>query len=272
MNASYLNPANPIGVFDSGVGGLSVLREIRRELPHEDLIYVADSGFAPYGDRPSELVASRAMAIAGFLLDQPVKAIVIACNTATGVAARSLRDQFTLPIIAMEPAVKPAVACTRSGVVGVLATSQTLAGHGFRQLLERLGGGVRILAQPCPGLVERIEAGDLTGAGTRTLVDRYVSPLLAQGADTIVLGCTHYPHVTPLIEELAGPRALVLDSGAAVARQVKRRLAESGLLRVGPEVGAVRFWTSGEPRSTTRIMTRFWTSPIDVSPLPVRDG
>jgi glutamate racemase len=257
----------PIGVFDSGVGGLSVLREIRRELPDEDLLYVADSGYAPYGDQSTEAIERRAVAITEILLARGAKAIVVACNTATGAAARVLRIRYPVPVIAMEPAVKPAIQRTRSGVVGVLATRQTLASHNFKQLLARLGEGPEILLQACPGLVERVEAGDLDGEDTRALLAAYVEPLLAQGADTLVLGCTHYPHLGGLIGELAGPETAVLDSGAAVARQVRRRLAEAGLLAPPGRNGSERFCTSGQPTKVRPVMERLWGAPLDLSSL-----
>lgn len=250
----------PIGVFDSGVGGLSVLREIRRELPHEDLLYVADSGHAPYGDKPPAAIAARALVITEFLLAQGAKTVVVACNTATGAAARLLRSRYPIPIVAMEPAVKPAIARTRSGVVGVLATRQTLASPTFAALLERLDRTTLILPQPCPGLVEQVELGDLDGAATRALLSALLAPLLARGADTLVLGCTHYPHLTPLIEALAGPQVAVLDSGAAVARQVRRRLTAAGLLAAPERLGRERFWTSGEPHTTAPLLARLWQS------------
>jgi glutamate racemase len=257
----------PIGVFDSGVGGLSVLREIRRELPDEDLLYVADSGYAPYGDQSTEAIERRAVAITEILLARGAKAIVVACNTATGAAARVLRIRYPVPVIAMEPAVKPAIQRTRSGVVGVLATRQTLASHNFKQLLARLGEGPEILLQACPGLVERVEAGDLDGEDTRALLAAYVEPLLAQGADTLVLGCTHYPHLGGLIGELAGPETAVLDSGAAVARQVRRRLAEAGLLAPPGRNGSERFCTSGQPTKVRPVMERLWGASLDLSSL-----
>ncbi|MCO5762489.1 MAG: glutamate racemase [Gammaproteobacteria bacterium] len=256
----------PIGVFDSGVGGLSVLREIRQELPHEDLLYVADSAHAPYGDKPLALIEKRTLTIAEFLLERDAKALVIACNTATGAAARLLRERYQVPVIAMEPAVKPAVARTRSGVVGVLATRQTLASDKFSALLAS-HGGAEVLAQACPGLVERVEAGDLEGEETRALLAGYLEPLLNQGADTLVLGCTHYPHLAPLISELAGPAVEVLDSGAAVARQVRRRLAEVGLL-APTRGGREFFWTSGDPARLYPILARLWGNNIELAALP----
>jgi glutamate racemase len=257
----------PIGVFDSGVGGLSVLREIRRELPDEDLLYVADSGYAPYGDQSTDAIERRAVAITEILLARGAKAIVVACNTATGAAARVLRTRYPVPVIAMEPAVKPAIQRTRSGVVGVLATRQTLASHNFKRLLARLGEGPEILLQACPGLVERVEDGDLEGEGTRALLAAYVEPLLARGADTLVLGCTHYPHLGRLIGELAGPETAVLDSGAAVARQVRRRLAEAGLLALPGRDGGERFFTSGQPTKVRPVMERLWGAPLDLASL-----
>lgn len=256
----------PIGVFDSGVGGLSVLREIRRELPHEDLLYVADSGHAPYGDKPLAYIEGRALAIADFLLERDAKALVVACNTATGAAARLLRERYPVPVIAMEPAVKPAVARSRSGVVGVLATRQTLASDKFAALLAGQAGA-EVLAQACPGLVERVEAGDLEGEETRALLAAYLEPLLIRGADTLVLGCTHYPHLAPLISELAGPAVEVLDSGAAVARQVRRRLVETGLLAAS-RGGREFFWTSGDPGRLYPVLARLWGGDIDLAPLP----
>ena len=172
MNAET-TAARPIGVFDSGVGGLSVLHEIRRELPNEDLLYVADSGHAPYGDKSAQVIEERSIAIVEFLISQHAQAIVVACNTATGVAIKTLRTRFWIPIIAMEPAVKPAAAHTRSGVIGVLATSRTIASDNFAKLHERFGADVKILMQACPGLVEQVEAGNMSGDKTRALVEQY---------------------------------------------------------------------------------------------------
>jgi glutamate racemase len=262
----------PIGVFDSGVGGLSVLREIRRELPCEDLIYVADSGHAPYGDKPAETIEARALAISEFLVGEGAKAVVVACNTATGAAARVLRDRYPVPVVAMEPAVKPAVGLTRTGVVGVLATRQTLASLSFSTLLEQVAGGAQVLLQACPGLVERVESGDLDGDSTRALLDGYLRPLIARGADTLVLGCTHYPHLKSLIGELVGPAVAVLDSGAAVARQVRRRLDAVGLLTDSVRPGRERFWTTGCAVGARALVSRLWGSEVVLEPLPDQPG
>ena len=188
-----MNRANAIGVFDSGVGGLSVLRHIRAVMPEERLIYVADSAHVPYGDKSDAYIEDRSRILTRFLVEQGACAVVIACNTATAAAAAALRAEFALPIIGMEPALKPAVAATSSGVVGVLATVGTLESARFAALLERFAGDVQIITQASPGLVEQVERADLAGPQTRALVERYTRPLLARGADTIILGCTHYP-------------------------------------------------------------------------------
>ncbi len=266
MNAA--NPAkNPIGVFDSGVGGLSVLREIRRELPDEDLLYVADSGHAPYGDKSAQLIEARSIAIVEFLVSQHAKAIVVACNTATSAAIETLRARFSVPIVAMEPAVKPAAAHTKSGVIGVLATSMTIASDNFAKLHNRFGADVKILMQACPGLVEQVEAGNLSGDKTRALIKQYVSPLLAQKADTIVLGCTHYPFLASLIQEIAGPTVAIIDPAAAIARELRRRLA--GIKQLSPEAhaGTERFWTSAAPDKTKQVISQLWQMDIDVRSL-----
>jgi glutamate racemase len=258
----------PIGVFDSGVGGLSVLREIRRELPGEDLLYVADSGHAPYGDKSAGLIETRSIAIVEFLLSQHAKAIVVACNTATGVAIQTLRARFPVPIVAMEPAVKPAAAHTRSGVIGVLATSMTIASDNFAKLHERFGADVKILMQACPGLVEQVETGDLSGDRTRALVEQYVLPLLAQEADTLVLGCTHYPFLASLIREIAGPPVQIIDPSPAIARELRRRLAHSGLLSAGSRAGAERFWSSAATSKTKQVIAQLWQAHVELLGLP----
>jgi len=259
---------NPIGVFDSGVGGLSVLREIRRELPGENLIYVADSAHAPYGDKSSEFIEARSVAIIEFLISRQAKAIVVACNTATGAAVTSLRSQFSLPIIAMEPAVKPAVANTQSGVIGVLATSRTLASQNFVKLFNRFGEQVDILMQACPGLVEQVEAGDLTGDKTRKLLEQYLFSLLQRGADTIVLGCTHYPFLTALIKDIAGPSVCVIDPSAAIARELRRRLIAAQLLSDFSDAGFDQFWTSHKPEKVSPVMSLLWQADIHVFEMP----
>ena len=258
-----------IGVFDSGVGGLSLLREVRRELPHEDLIYVADSGHAPYGDKSVDVIRQRSAVIVDFLVARGAKAVVVACNTATSVAVDALRRTWTIPIVAIEPAVKPAAAATRSGVVGVLATSQTIASPRFARLTDVFADGVEIIAQPCPGLVEQIEKGDLSGAATRVLIDAYVRPLVERGADTLVLGCTHYPFVAELIADVAGAHVAIVDPAAAVARELRRRLEEGSLLTDRTGSGGLSIWSSGSTEALAVLLERLGLGKEAIRPLPV---
>lgn len=251
-----------IGVFDSGIGGLSVLQHIRQQLPDARLIYVADSGHVPYGDKSPEYIEQRSHAITRFLLGQGAQAIVIACNTATAAAAASLRAQYQVPIVGMEPAVKPAVAATKSGVVGVLATVGTLASARFAALLEKYAGNVEIITQGCPGLVEQIERGELTSSTTRDLLQRYTEPLLAKGADTLILGCTHYPFITPLLHEVVGENITLIDTGAAVARELKRRLETEVTHDNASNAREELFFTSGDLAQASRIMSLLWGRPV----------
>lgn len=259
-----------IGVFDSGVGGLSVLHHIRATLPDANLIYVADSGHVPYGDKSPAYIEARSLALTRFLVSQGAEAIVIACNTATAAAAHTLRVKFSkLPIVAMEPAVKPAVAATQSGVVGVLATVGTLESARFAALLEKYGGKVKIVTQGCPGLVDVVERGDLHSNEARRLIERYTDPLLKQNADTLILGCTHYPFLTPLIREVVGNDIALVDTGAAVARELKRRVDVELPVRLTVGVtGAETFFTSGDAEQAARIMSLLWSSSVTVSQLP----
>lgn len=260
---------NPIGVFDSGVGGLSVLRDIRNELPGENLLYVADSDHAPYGDKSPQFIEARALAITEFLLEQQAKAIVVACNTATSAAAAILRASFQVPIIAMEPAVKPAALSTQTGVVGVLATRGTLSSDNFAKLTTRFGAHAEILVQPCPGLVEQIEAGDLAGDKTRALLMQYLEPLLLKDVDTIVLGCTHYPFLVPLIQAIVGAKVTIIDPAPAVARELHRRLAGANLLSPRLDSGSERFWTSADVVHSSTVITQLWGADIELQRLPI---
>ena len=257
----------PVGVFDSGVGGLSVLRAIRQELPTEDLVYVADSAYAPYGDKPEAIIEARAEMLVRFLVDQGVKAVVVACNTATGVSAEALRSRFSLPIVAIEPALKPAVAQTRTGVVGVLATTRTLASHKFLRLMDAHGKGVEVLPQACPGLVQQVERGEFDTAATRALLGEYVRPLVARGADTLVLGCTHYPFLRPLLDDVAGPAVSLIDPAIPVARELRRRLNAAGLLAGGDRQGTERFFTTGSVDSVGRVIAQLWPGSVRVDSL-----
>jgi glutamate racemase len=256
---------SPIGVFDSGVGGLSVLRHIREQLPHENLLYVADSAYAPYGSRSPEEIQARSLALAEFLVDQGAKALVVACNTATASAAALLRERYALPIVAMEPAIKPAAKTTRSGVIGVLATSSMLRSAQFSALLESYGKGAQIITRAGVGLVECVERGDLEGDEAKALLQAYLTPMLERGADTLVLGCTHYPFLRPLIEQAARGQMSIIDTGAAVASHLRQRIEGAGIATTRPGRGEEHFWTSGSTELASEVMSRLWGQ---VKPLP----
>lgn len=243
------NPFNlPIGVFDSGVGGLSVLRAIRAQMPEESVLYFGDQGHIPYGPRPMEQIRNFSEAITNFLLARNAKIVVVACNTASAAALKYLRDRFsTLQFVGMEPAIKPAAETTRTGKVGVLATPATFQGALYASVVERFANGVELFQDVCNGLVQEIEKGNLTGSATRRILKDALRPMLEKDIDTVVLGCTHYPFVIPLIQEIAGEKVRVIDPAPAVARQVKR-LLEAGGMKSDPSTrGKVRFFTSGDP-------------------------
>lgn len=247
-----------IGVFDSGLGGVSVLHEIRHLLPAESLIYVADSAHVPYGEKSTDFIVQRSVAISEFLLAQPVKALVVACNTATAAAVTELRKRWpTVLIVGMEPAIKPAVLASQTGNIGVLATTGTLRSARFAALLERFAADVEVITQPCPGLVELIEKGQLNSAEIRALLSHYVAPLLAAGCDTLILGCTHYPLVKPLLRTLVPSHVQLIDTGAAVARRLQSELGKQGLL-ADPQQPVDLFYGSGDVRKIDNTLAALW--------------
>jgi glutamate racemase len=238
-------PHQPIGVFDSGLGGLTVLQSLRARLPDEDFIYFADTRHLPYGDKPETFIQTRAQRISAALAEHGgCKAIVVACNTATAAAAESIRARLAMPVVALEPAIKPAAALTRNGILGVLATTHTLASRRFAQLVKNHAAGTTVITQACPGLAETIEAEGPGSAKVETLLDAYVRPLANANADVVVLGCTHYPWVKTGIVQRLPPETTVVDTGEAVARQLERRLKETGIPGGGD--GQLRFATSGD--------------------------
>jgi glutamate racemase len=245
----------PLGIFDSGVGGLSILKAVRAQMPDEAIIYLGDQAHVPYGPRPLEEVCSFSDAITRFLLAQGAKLIVVACNSASAAALPYLRATFPdVPFVGMEPAVKPAVEQTRSGVVGVLATPATFQGALYASVLERFAQGVTVLQDTCPGLVAQIEKGALDAPETEAILREALSPMLAQGIDTVVLGCTHYPFVIPLIERLVSEKVRVIDPALAVARQVHRLLEARGLCAVSRVSAPVVYYTSGPVRMLKTLL------------------
>ena len=247
-----------IGIFDSGVGGLSVWREVARQLPHEHTLYLADQAHVPYGSRRLAEVRELSEGITRFLLGQGAKLVVIACNTASAAALHYLRHTFPdVPFVGMEPALKPAAERTHNGVVGVIATPATFQGELFASLVERYASDVRLVTQICPGLVDAVEAGRLDDAETEALLRDYLTPLIEAGADQLVLGCTHYPFLRPAIERVAGPGVAVIDPAPAVARQAGRVLTQR---RLGADRGHAChhvFYTSGNEVAFAEMVKRF---------------
>lgn len=247
----------PIGIFDSGVGGLSVLRAVRRELPHEDILFLGDQAHVPYGPRTKEQIRDFSRAITRFLLAQGAKMIVVACNTASAAALHDLRREFPeVPFVGMEPAVKPAAETTHTGKVGVLATPTTFAGELYASVVERFAGGVTLYQDTCPGLVEQIENGNLDGPETREILEKALAPMLAGGIDTVVMGCTHYPFVIPMIEAITGSGVRIIDPAPAIARQVRRLLEVRDLVNSTQKTGLVQYCTTGDPEVLLGLLPR----------------
>ncbi len=239
--------ASPIGIFDSGVGGLTVFRAVRDLLPQEDLLYIADQAKVPYGNRPLQEVQSLAEGVTSYLMDQGAKLIVIACNTASAAALKHLRALYPdFPFVGMEPAVKPAAEQTLSGKVGVLATPSTFQGELYASVVERFAQDVQLFQNTCPGLVQQIEKGYLNTPKTRRILEEALDPMMKEGVDTLVMGCTHFPFVIPLIRQITGEDVRVIDPAPAVARQVKRVLDGWGLLAERKRAGKSVFLTSGD--------------------------
>ncbi len=260
----------PIGVFDSGVGGLSVTLIIRELLPREDILYVADSRYVPYGQKSQTFLIERAHVITEHMINKGAKAIVIACNTATAAAVKSLRASYSLPIVAMEPALKPAVLATKNGVVGVLATSGTLDSSKFVGLLERYtnsSNNVEVITQRCPKLPEQVDAGELNTEKTYALLKEYCDPLIAAKADVIVLGCTHYPFLKDQIQDIVGKDVTLIDTGLGVARRLKAVLEEQDLVSNSKTKGIEYFWTSGECDLVRPVIEKLWKQPVNLQNL-----
>lgn len=252
-----MSSERPIGIFDSGIGGLSVTSTIRQALPTERLLYFGDGAHVPYGSRSLEEVREFSLAITDALLEQGSKVIVIACNTASAAALRTLRERHPdVPFVGMEPAVKPAVEHTRTGVVGVIATVATFQSELYATIVERFAHDVEVLHQPCPGLVKQIEGGEFDTETTETMLRGWLEPLVARNIDALVLGCTHYPIVRPLIERIVGPNVRVIDPAPAIARQVQRVLQRDDIAAPEGSTGDLLCYTSGDTRIFAAMMTR----------------
>lgn len=270
---SKLTSNAPIGIYDSGVGGLTIWRAVRAILPQEDLIYIADQAKVPYGDRTLEEVRGLAEGVTRFLMDQGAKLIVIACNTASAAGLKYLRDLFPdYSFVGMEPAVKPAAEQTLSGKVGVLATPSTFQGELYASVVERFAHDVQLYQATCPGLVQQIEKGCLTTPKTRQILEKALEPMLKDGVDTLVMGCTHFPFVIPLIREIAGEGVSVIDPAPAVARQVKRVLEDRGLLSERKSAGEKEFWTSGDAARMAVLLPKLIAVEAEVGQLRWDEG
>ncbi len=247
----------PIGIFDSGVGGLSVLRAIQTQLPYEHLLYVADQAHIPYGPRKIDQIRTFAFEITEFLLKEGAKLVVVACNTASAAALHELREAYPgVPFVGMEPAVKPAVTVTKSGKVGVLATPTTFNGELYASLVDRFAHGVQIFKCTCPGLVEQIEHGALDSPVTHAILEAGLRPMLEEGVDTIVLGCTHYPFVIPQIQAITGLKVQTIDPAPAIARQTEHLLNAKNRLNPIIKTGLPRFYTTGNPAALKMLLPR----------------
>lgn len=247
---------NPIGIFDSGVGGFSVLREIRRVLPDESIVYFADSANCPYGSKNENEASTLAHSRIKFLIDKGCKLIVVACNTVTAVAIDQFRNLYDIPFIGMEPALKPAAAKTKTKTVGVLATENTLNGRLFKQTREKYANGIEVIIQPGYGLVELVESGEQESPKARDLLNEYLLPMLEKGADTIVLGCTHYPFLMNQIKQITKEKCTVIDPSAAVAAQTQRVLKTNGLQARQGREPVFELYTTGETMVAEKILTR----------------
>lgn len=232
---------SPIGVFDSGVGGLSILSSLREYMPNESMVYVADSDYAPYGDKAADDVLLRCKLVADALIERhAIKALVIACNTATSIAIDTLRDELAIPIIGVEPAIKPAALSSKNGCIGVLATKGTVESERFRELLRRHQGN--FVVQACPGLVEQVEQADFTSCVTVELLEIHLRPLVEAKVDTVVLGCTHYPFLRPTIAHMMGKGVELIETGPAVARQCQNVLVQLGLVAASDQLAEFTFY------------------------------
>jgi glutamate racemase len=258
----------PLAIFDSGVGGLSVAREIRRALPAEDLLYVADAAYCPYGDRPDSEVRERALALGRYLAGAGAKLIVAACNTATGAALEDLRAAVSVPVVGLEPAVKTAARVTRARRIGVMATTSTARSERLRSLVRAHAAGIDVVTVPCPGLADLVEDGHLEDAAVNLRLEELTRPLRDARVDAVVLGCTHYAFVAPALARALGPGVELVDSAPAVARRVEQVLRQAGQLATSG-TGSMRVLTTGSPEKVGPVVERLWGSPVRVDRLEI---
>jgi glutamate racemase len=254
---------NPIGVFDSGIGGLTVVKQLLRYLPNENIIYFGDTARVPYGTKSEKLIRQFALEDAAFLEQFKIKALVVACNSVSAVAVDLLMSTRSIPVLGViDPGVEAAVQCTKKNKIGVIGTTATINSNAYLKKILKLNTGIRVLSQPCPLLVSLVEEGWITDTVTRLTIEKYLQPLLNDGVDTIILGCTHYPVLKDLIQQVAGDRIILIDSGKETARKVQEMLINSNLARAGKDKPYVRFYVSDIPYKFDEIGTRFLGQPV----------
>ncbi|MFT4723672.1 MAG: glutamate racemase [Colwellia sp.] len=265
-----LAPANSqaIGVFDSGIGGLSIAKCIHKNLPHENIIYVADSQFAPYGDKSSVNIIERVNKITDWLINQQVKAIVVACNTATVSAIDQLRLRVSIPIIGVEPAIKPAAIHSKTKKIALLVTEATAINTRFLSLVNKHRNGTEIYIQPCPGLVELIEQGLYESEQCRKILNVFLLPLVQSNIDTLVLGCTHYPFVRQLIQDIVGDKITIMETALPVTEQLARQLEIKGLLASHEHISQQHFFSSKISPEQAQLMSVLFDENVSLQRLP----
>ncbi len=261
----------PIGIFDSGVGGISILKEIQKQLPHEDLIYIADSAKAPYGDKPVDFIQQRSLQLSQFLLTHNIKALVVACNTATTEAISFLRTHLSIPVVGVEPAIKPAAEQSKNKMIGILATHRTIQSERLQELINLYAKDTTIIAQSCPGLVEAVENNDThTLNNPARLIREYTQDMLDAQVDTIILGCTHYPFLLPEIRAVLGDGIAILDTGKPVATQLQHILEQNSLKNTDflRKTGRITFYSSLQDKQHHLTLCKLWNAPANINPLP----
>lgn len=262
--------SSPIGVFDSGVGGLSVWRELVKVMPNEDIIYVADSANCPYGNKSQEEVIALSNRIVSFLVNQGCKLVVVACNTATAAAIDYLRQHYSIPFVGMEPAVKPAALSSKTGVVGILATAGTFKGRLFNETKERFASDVKVIEQVGEGLVDTVENGATDSVKTKQLLQSYIQPMLDAGVDHLVLGCTHYPFLIPQIKEITKGRVVILDPAPAVAKHTKHLLEDNGLdSKAKEKIPSYSFYSTGNTTTLEKMLEKLGIEKYELAVLSI---
>lgn len=267
-NKLQVTNSDPIGIFDSGVGGLSIAQCIHQQLPHENLLYVADTLHAPYGDKSTEFIQQRVNEIAHWFIERNAKAIVVACNTATVNAIDQLRANISIPVIGVEPAIKPAASLSKNKKVAILVTKATAENQRFLTLVAQYRHNSEVIIQPCPGLVELIERDEKNSAECELLLNAYLQPLLDKGVDTIVLGCTHYPLVKGLINKICGNNVVIMETALPVTEQLQRQLARNSLLNSSINKGSSRFYSSKHGDIQQALFSHIWQQPLQLNSYP----